>query len=62
MKREHAIKKRAYMSQPASGHYVDCRCGRTGGLKPTAQEAQEDYDAHLARVASGEPEPKRPWE
>lgn len=62
MKQEHAIKKSAYQSQPASGFYVDCRCGRTGKLSLTKQDARADYDAHLARVAAGEPEPKRPWE
>jgi hypothetical protein len=50
MKAQHAIAKRGYMSQPATGHYVDCRCGRTGGLFRTKEEATADHRAHIEEV------------
>lgn len=61
-RKEHAITKNAYQSQPASGWYIDCRCGYRGGLRPTKEKARQDFNDHLARVAAGQPEPKKPWE
>jgi len=43
----HAIIKRGQMHQPGEGHYVDCRCGRHGGLFVTKEQATADHRKHV---------------
>lgn len=54
MKAKHAIIKRGHMHEPAEGHYVDCRCGRIGGLFRTKEEATRDHYKHVEEATKDE--------
>lgn len=54
MATKHNVAKRGHMSQPAEGYYVDCTCGRTGGLQHTKEQASEDHRKHKAEAQAAE--------